>query len=100
MLSLKAALANTYLYLQEIYFKITAHKTVDHMDTSARPSCISQSNTRSSAPELADDNSIKVLSGSDSETQLSDDHNEDEAQLEVSLLDRLKSPKASDLARK
>ena len=100
------ALASTHLYLQEVLFKITAHKTVDHMDTSnssarlSGSSCIPQSDTRSSVPELADANSIQVHSSSDSEDQLSD-HNEDEAQPEVvSLLDMLKAPKASDLARK
>ena len=78
---------------------------MDTSNSSARlssSSCIPQSDTRSSSsvPELADGNSIQVLSSSDSEDELSD-HNEDEAQPEaVSLLDMLKAPKASDLARK
>ena len=64
------ALASTHLYLQEVLFKITAHKTVDHMDTSnssarlSGSSCIPQSDTRSSVPELADANSIQVRSSS------------------------------------
>ena len=63
------ALASTHLYLQEVLFKITAHKTVDHMDTSnssarlSGSSCIPQSD---SVPELADANSIQVRSSSDS----------------------------------
>ena len=77
--------------------------SMDTSNSSARlsgSSCIPQSVTRSSVPEVADGNSIQVLSSCDSEDQLSD-HNEDEAQPEVvSLLDRLKAPKASDLARK
>lgn len=82
--------------------------SMDTNNSSARLSgsnCIPQSDTRSSVPELADGNScsILLLSSSDSEQsedQLSD-HNEDEAQSQVvSLLDRLKAPKASDLARK
>ncbi len=69
-----------------------------------------QSDTRSSVPELADDTSIQVLSHlSDSEDQLTD-HNEDEArqdagsqpepEVSVSMLDRLRAPILSDLARK
>ena len=53
-------------------------------------SCTPQSNARSSVRELADANSIQVRSSSDSEDQLSD-HNEDEAQPEVSIT----SPKFS-----
>ena len=62
------ALASTHLYLQEVLFKITAHKTVDHMDTSnssarlSGSSCIPQSDTSSSVPELADANSIQPSS--------------------------------------
>ena len=71
-----------------------------------------QSDTqRSSVPELADDTSIQVLSHlSDSEDQLSD-HNENhearqdagsqpEPEVSVSMLDRLRAPILSDLARK
>lgn len=65
-----------------------------------------QSDTRSSVPELADDKSIQVLSNSDCEDQLTD-HNEDEARQNagsqpkvVSMLDRLRAPTLSDLARK
>ena len=62
------ALASTHLYLQEVLFKITAHKTVDHMDTSnssarlSGSSCIPQSDTRSSVPELADAAAERVFS--------------------------------------
>lgn len=61
---------------------------------------------RSRVTELADDDSIQVHSNSDSEDQLTD-HNEGEAQQDegsqpevVSLLDRLRAPTLSDLARK
>ena len=82
----------------------------DRMDDSRLSS--PQSDTqRSSVPELADDTSIQVLSHlSDSEDQLSD-HNENhearqdagsqpEPEVSVSMLDRLRAPILSDLARK
>ena len=60
---------------------------------------------RSSVPELPDERSIQLLSNSDSEDQLTD-HNENEALQDVgsqpevvSLLDRLRPPQLSDLAR-
>ena len=77
--------------------------SMDTSNSSARlsgSSCTQSDTSRSSVPELADGNSIQVLSSSATEDQLSDD-NKDEAQPEVvSLMDRLKAPKASDLARK
>ena len=84
----------------------------DRMDDSRlssngyKPQSDTRSSHNSSVPELADDKSIHVLSNSDSEDQLTD-HNEDEAWQDagsqpeiVSLLDRLRPPILSDLARK
>ena len=76
--------------------------SMDTSNGSARlsgSSYIPQNDTRSSVSivpkQLADGNSIQVLSSSNSEDQLSD-HNEDGAQLKfVSLLDMFKAPKAS-----
>ena len=70
--------------------------SMDTSTSSARLSgisCTQSGTSRSSVPELADGNSIQVLSSSASAEQLSD-HNEDKAQPKVvSLMDRLRSGK-------